>query len=111
MVLGIVPIYGKGPFSIKIENIDAGGGGKLKLLTGGYLSIADLIYNLALGNLTVKFDGLLGGELGDFIIDIINDLGLEIFNRIEGAAHDLIVSTLTSIINSVIGVSGMVSEC
>jgi len=94
----IFPIYGEGDFMVKVGNVVVGGRGALNL-TGG-LSIRNFDYVLELGELQFRFEGLLGGdELGDVINEIINQLGLGVFNAIEGFVHDAMAQTLEKLIN------------
>ena len=61
----ILPIYGKGPFTITVSGIQLTGGSKIAIIFGGF-KVKDLQYNLSLSDINVRFEGLLGGgEFGE----------------------------------------------
>jgi len=100
----IFPIYGKGPFNIHVGGIDVGGQGRLVVQPfTGRLSLANLGFSLTLRDFNVKFEGLLGGgELGDVLNEIANDMGLKVFEIVEALLHDTLVTSFTDFANFIL---------
>jgi len=93
----VFPIFGKGPFSLEIHDLCLTGGARLTLIPP---SVKSVRYNIfSFGKLVTNFEGLVGGELGDVISEIIADLGYAIFNYIEPVINPLICDALVDIIN------------
>ncbi|ODM92694.1 hypothetical protein Ocin01_13989 [Orchesella cincta] len=96
----IFPVYGHGPFRVKIGGLQMGGTGSLGVKLTGEVFLKNLDFNFTLGEMDVRLEGLLGGgELGDLINDVINAIGLNIVSIVEKVLHEIIAETLLLIIN------------
>lgn len=61
MALVIFPIYGRGPFSLDIDNFQINGHGQLGARLNGSLVMRSLDFTMEMESMEIKFEGLLGG--------------------------------------------------
>lgn len=100
LALLIFPIYGRGPFTIDLGSFKIEAKGQLGARLNGTLFLRQLDFNITLANMTINFEGLLGGgELGDVLNQIVNEMGLTIYNHVMKILNDTLVFVVTEIIN------------
>jgi hypothetical protein len=63
------------------------------------MALKELDFNVTIGEITAHFEGLLGGELGDVIMQIINAMAVDVYNAVWKIVHDILVSSLLKFIN------------
>jgi len=100
MALIIFPIYGRGPFSLDIDNFQINGHGQLGARLNGSLVMRNLDFTMEMQSMAIKFEGLLGGgELGDVINEIIQIIGLDVYNTVRAILHDTLMTVMIDFIN------------
>lgn len=83
-------------YSIQVTNLSFAATAKVGGLPGGFLNITSISLSYELGNLHVDIEGLEGGgEFGQMVNDIINDIGTAKINELE---PDLSVSIAQEVI-------------
>jgi len=100
LALAIFPIYGDGPFSLDIGNFKINGRGQLGARLNGSLFMRQLDFTMEMGTMAIRFEGLLGGgELGDVLNQIMNELGLAVYNGVRAILHDTLMTVMLDFVN------------
>jgi len=100
LALLLFPIYGRGPFTVRVGGLKIEGGGQMAVNLAGELSLKALDFNVSLTEIHAQFEGLLGGDLGDVIIEIVNSLALDVFNAVWRILRETLMSTLLTFVNA-----------
>lgn len=96
----IFPIYGNGPFSLDLGNFKISGQGQLGARLNGSLYMRQLDFTMEMETMAIRFEGLLGGgELGEVLNQIINEMGLTVYNQVRAILHDTLMRVMLDFIN------------
>ena len=106
-----MPIYGAGPFSLKISStaLDLNQM-KVRVKLDGHLEMTSLTYAIDIYHIGFRIDGLLSdvdpaGELNEAVNTLVNAYATVLFNMWEANLHDPATELIVDVANQVLAVS------